>query len=138
EHIRSINIVADGGKILNTQAASASIKLAVQRTLERLYEDDRIEYPQVKVSFCQSENDSSQIGELVYQVIPAAFTQALTQALNCTINSIPLNTDTIFLKIKEQKAFLRKLKEEQEKAESDLTEGQEKEQTENENTTDIE
>lgn len=138
EHIRSINIVADGGKILNTQAASASIKLAVQRTLERLYEDDRIEYPQVKVSFCQSENDSSQIGELVYQVIPAAFTQALTQALNCTINSIPLNTDTIFLKIKEQKAFLRKLKEEQEKTESDLTEGQEKEQTENENTTDIE
>ena len=137
EHIRSINIVADGGKILNTQAASASIKLAVQRTLERLYEDDRIEYPQVKISFCQSENDSSQIGELVYQVIPAAFTQALTQALNCTINSIPLKTDTIFKKIKEQKALLRNLKEEQEKAETGNKE-EEKERTENENSIDAE
>ena len=122
---------------MNTQAASASIKLAVQRTLERLYEDDRIEYPQVKISFCQSENDSSQIGELVYQVIPAAFTQALTQALNCTINSIPLKTDTIFKKIKEQKALLRKLKEEQEKAETGNKE-EEKERTENENSIDAE
>ncbi|MCQ2242498.1 xanthine dehydrogenase family protein [Treponema sp.] len=138
EYIRSISIVADGGKILNTQAASASIKLAVQRTLERLYEDDRIEYPQVKISFCQSENDSSQIGELVYQVIPAAFTQALTQALNCTINSIPLKTDTIFNKIKEQKALLRKISEAQAIAKSTDSDLEKKEQTENENSIDAE
>lgn len=137
EYIRSINIVADGGKILNSSAASSSIRLAVQRSLERLYEDDRIDFPPVKIYFCQSENDSAQIGELVYQVIPAAFTQALTQALNCTINSIPLKTDTIYKKIKEQKAYLKKQMEQQETKEKENQE-QKKEQTENENSTDAE
>lgn len=136
ENIRNITIVVDGGKILNTQAASSSIKLGVQRVLECLFEDDRIEYPQVKVSFFQSERDSSQIGELVYQVIPAAFTQALTQALNCTINSIPLKSDTIFEKIKEQKNILRELKQALE--EEKKTDQQNKEQKENENSTDTE
>ncbi|MBQ0039748.1 MAG: xanthine dehydrogenase family protein [Treponema sp.] len=137
EHIRSINIVADGGKILNTQAASSSIKLAIQRVLECLYEDDRIEYPPVKISFIQSEEDSSQIGELVYQVIPAAFTQALTQALNCTINSIPLKSDSIYGKIKEQKLLMRE-QQERELAEQNKIEEENKEKENNEDSTDTE
>lgn len=137
EFIRCINIVADGGKILNTQAASSTIKLAIQRTLERLYEDDRIEYPQVKIFFCQSENDPSQIGELVYQVIPAAFTQALSQALNCTINSIPLKSDTIFTKIKEQKAILRNQIEKVTQEKIETKEQEKKEQIKNENSNNL-
>lgn len=137
ENIRSMNIVVNGGKILNSQAASSSIKLAVQNVLNNLFEDDRIEYPPVKISFMQSEEESSQIGELVYQVIPAAFTQALTQALNCTINSIPLKSETIFTKIKEQKAFLKEEKE-RKQLENEQFQDAPKEPEKDENTVDSE
>ena len=92
----------------------------------------------MKISFVQSENDSSQIGELVYQVIPAAFTQALTQALNCTINSIPLSSDTIFMKIKEQKKILRELNMKLDMQTNEHKESDNQEAEENENSTDFE
>jgi hypothetical protein len=66
----------------------------------------------------QSEKDPSQIGELIYQVIPAAYTQALTQALNCTINSLPLTTETLYKKIREEKRRIREQKEMQKKEEA--------------------
>lgn len=138
ENIRNINLVVNGGKILSTQAAASTIKLGIQRVLECLFDDDRIEYPPVKISFVQSENDSSQIGELVYQVIPAAFTQALTQALNCTINSIPLSSDTIFMKIKEQKKILRELNMKLDMQTNEHKESDNQEAEENENSTDFE
>lgn len=138
ENIRNINLVVNGGKILSTQAAASTIKLGIQRVLECLFDDDRIEYPPVKISFVQSENDSSQIGELVYQVIPAAFTQALTQPLNCTINSIPLSSDTIFMKIKEQKKILRELNMKLDMQTNEHKESDNQEAEENENSTDFE
>ena len=37
-----------------------------------------------------------QIGENVFQIIPAAYTQALSQALDHTISSLPLSIESIF------------------------------------------
>ncbi|MGN0729172.1 molybdopterin cofactor-binding domain-containing protein [Treponema sp.] len=111
EKIRSIALVLNGGKILNIQAATSTVKLGIQKVLSSLLEDDKVECKNIRISFMQSEKDPSQIGELVHQVIPAAYTQALTQALNCTINSLPLKTDSLFIKIKEQKARIKAMKE---------------------------
>ncbi len=139
EKIRKITMVVNGGKILNVQSATASIRLCIQKVLSSLLKDDKIEIPELKISFKQSEREPSQIGELVYQAIPAAFTQALTQALNCTINLIPFRTDFLYKKLKEQQAFLRnqrKLEEEQQnsrEAKENTTEI-----SEDENSTDTE
>lgn len=116
EEIRSIHIVLNGGKILKTQAAASSIKLSIQKILSSLLEDDRVECKNIKVSFMKSERDPSQIGELAYQVIPAAYTHALTQALNCTVNSLPLTTESLYKKIKEQKAKIKAKKEPEQKS----------------------
>lgn len=118
EEIRGINVIVNGGKILNTQAATSTIKLGLEKVLSSLLEDDRVECTNLKISFMQSEKDPSQIGELIYQVIPAAYTQALTQALNCTINSLPLTTETLYKKIREEKRRIREQKEMQKKEEA--------------------
>ncbi len=139
EQIRNINIIVNGGKILNTKNATTTIKLGVQKVLISLLEDDKIECQNIKVLFMQSEREPSQIGELIYQVIPAAYTQALTQALNCTINSLPLTTKSLFEKIKERKAIL---KSQEEATAKEMQEGQSNNQNEgeakNENSTNIE
>ncbi|HAZ96520.1 MAG TPA: hypothetical protein DCW73_04685, partial [Treponema sp.] len=132
EKIRSINLILNGGKILNVQAATSTVKLGIQKVLSSLLEDDKVECKNIKISFMQSEKDPSQIGELVHQVIPAAYTQALTQALNCTINSLPLKTDSLYKKIKEQKAKIKMQKEQE--AEQKNKEQTEKEETQNENS----
>lgn len=132
EKLRSINLVLNGGKILNIQAATSTVKLGIQKVLSSLLEDDKVECKNIKISFMQSEKDPSQIGELVHQVIPAAYTQALTQALNCTINSLPLKTDSLYKKIKEQKAKIKSQKEQE--AEQKNKEQTEKEETQNENS----
>lgn len=135
EELRSIHIVLNGGKILKTQAAASSVKLGIQKILSSLLEDDRIECKNIKVSFMKSELDPSQIGELAYQVIPAAYTHALTQALNCTVNSLPLTTESLYKKIKEQKAKIKARKEsEQNSADKKDSPQAQEEKRENENS----
>ncbi len=103
EKIRRIDLVVSSGKILNLQAATQAIKLGIQKELFSLLKDDRLECENINIAFVQSEKDPSQIGELVHQVIPSAYSQALTQILACTIDSLPLSVESLYNKIKEQR-----------------------------------
>lgn len=96
EHIRGIWVVVNGGKILSAKAAESTIKLCIQKVFASLIEDETISCNNIHVSFLQSTSDPMQIGELVYQVLPSAFTQALSQALGCTVNILPLCTDSLY------------------------------------------
>ena len=96
EKVREINIIINGGKILNSTAAESNIKLAVQRVLTSLVEEDTIECSSIKIAFMQSEENPTQIGELVYQVLPAAYTEALSQALGCTVSTLPLQSNSLY------------------------------------------
>ena len=107
ETIKSVDLVINGGQILNAKTASAVVRLSVQRTLASLVRGETVECRDVKIRFMQSETEPAKIEELAYQVIPAAYTQALSQALNCTFDSLPLETHSLYAKIKEQKAKLR-------------------------------
>ena len=117
EEIRNVCIIINGGKILNTQAATSSIRLAVQKIFNSLIDDETIEVQNLKISFIQSEENPCQIGELVYHLIPSAYSQALSQALNCEINYLPLKADSIFEKIREQKKLLKEIEEKKKTAE---------------------
>ena len=73
---------------------------------------------------CPSENsngDSAQIGELLYQIIPAAYTQAVSQALGITIDCLPLQTDSLYkmLLAKYRKFEAMKMQKAQEKNNSE-------------------
>lgn len=105
EKIRSITLVLNAGKVINIKSAENSVKLSVQKVMESLVENDFVEYPKVNINFMQSEEEAMCLSDLVYQILPAAYTQALTQVLNCCINVIPLQTDTIYYKLEEQKIF---------------------------------
>ena len=52
--------------------------------------------PAVSVQFTQSDDEPKQIGHLVFSILPAAYTSALSQALASTVNSLPLKTDSLF------------------------------------------
>jgi len=105
EHIRGIWVVINGGQILSARAAESTVKLCIQKVLASLVCEEAISCSNIHVSFMQSESDATQIGELVYQVLPAAYTQALTQALGCTINTLPLRTDTLYNRICDKTAL---------------------------------
>ncbi len=96
EKIRRLTIIISGGKILNKRAAENSIKLGIQKVLSSLIEDDNVECENVRIYFFDSDQNPSQIGELVFQVIPSAYTQAVSQALGCTVNCLPLKSDSLY------------------------------------------
>lgn len=96
ETIREINIVINGGKILNSKAAENSIRLCIEKILTSLVYEDTLECDNVNVSFIASEDDPSEIGELIYQIIPAAYTEALSQAIGKVIDNIPIKTDALY------------------------------------------
>lgn len=96
EKIRGIWIVINGGKILNVRAAESTIKLNIQRVLLSLVEDSIISTDNLHISFYQTNSEPLQIGELVHQILPSAYTQAISQAIGCIVNKLPLQTDSIF------------------------------------------
>ncbi len=106
ENIRGIHLVVNAGKLLHTQAAEYSIKKAVSQTLASLVKDDAPGCEKIKISFVQTNAKPTQIGTLVYQMLPAAYTQAVTQALGCVVNSIPLRTDSLYERLLEEKILL--------------------------------
>ena len=96
EEIKQIVLFIDGGKMLNPQDSEMTIKLEIENILSALVQNENCICDNIKINFLQSNKEPTQIGELVYQVIPAAFTQALSQALGKKISTIPLNAETIY------------------------------------------
>ena len=98
EKIKQIQVFVDGGKILNPVAALSSVRLGIQRILDSLVIREKLDYEiqDIEITFLESDEDPMQIGENVFQIIPAAYTQALSQALDHTISSLPLSIESIF------------------------------------------
>ena len=96
ENIKKISLVIDGGKILNPKAAEKSVASAVQRCLSMLVENEFLQCPVITVNFTQSEEEPKQIGRLVYSMLPAAYTSALSQALAVRVGELPLKCDSLY------------------------------------------
>ena len=96
ENIRGIWVVIDAGKILSVKAAEYSVKASIQQTLRELVEDDTVRCTNIRVQFIQSNSEPKQIGDVVYAILPAAFTSALSQALAITMTRLPIQNDTLY------------------------------------------
>ncbi|WP_294428111.1 xanthine dehydrogenase family protein [uncultured Treponema sp.] len=96
ENLRKICVIIDGGKILSPKAAENSVYRAIQRCLSTLVDEDTLKCPSISVQFTKSEEEPKQIGHLVYSMLPAAYTSALSQALAVTVSEVPLQSDSLF------------------------------------------
>ncbi len=96
ERIRNIILVLSCGRILNRKAAEKTVRLSVEKVLSSLVKNDTIKVENLQIIFMESDDNPAKLGELIYNIIPASYTQALSQALNCSINRIPIETKTIY------------------------------------------
>ena len=103
EKVKQIKIFIDGGKILNPIGAQAAVKLGIQKILSALVSEDILDcnFQNIQILFLESNAEPAQIGEQVYQVIPAAYTQAISQALDCTLDYLPISVESIYDIVKE-------------------------------------
>ena len=114
--IRGVWLAADGGKILSPQRAGAALRTGIVQALgwasrERVfYEGGRIPpelYRSYDIGCPQAlpvhteflKNDSSEprgIGELPFSCVPAAYAQALSQAMDHHFEKIPLGAQELW------------------------------------------
>lgn len=96
EKIKGIWIAIDCGKIYSIKSAESTIKLAIQQELERLVQDTIVSCDQIKISFLSSNETPCQIGKLVHNLIPAAFSSALSMALQKAVTHIPCTEQELY------------------------------------------
>ena len=96
EKINGIWIAIDCGELLSLRAAESSVRLAIQQELERLVKDTRVSCEQIRISFLESKNPPCQIGKLIHNLIPAAFTSALSLALSTQVNRLPCTEQLLY------------------------------------------
>ena len=131
--VRGIWLVVDGGKIISKHRAKRNLTRAVTQALgwtfiedigyingsltEDQYENFSIfsaaDTPPIEIDFLQTdESEVKGIGELPFSCIPAAFMQAVSQAMDHSFKSIPLNRKEIWemLRIKDEEPQLTSAK----------------------------
>ena len=96
EKIKGIWFVVNGGEIINAREAESAIKLKIQLVLNSLRKDEAINTDNIHVFFIQSSSPAAQISQLVYKTLPAAYTQALSQAIGNSANYLPLKNDSLY------------------------------------------
>ncbi|MBD5406130.1 MAG: xanthine dehydrogenase family protein [Treponema sp.] len=128
--ITGIWVAVDCGEILSLKAVESTIKLCIAQELEHLSSDIEVCYPEIKIFFVQSTNPPSQISSLMHNIIPAAYTSALSQAVSSTVRSFPCGEKELFELIeaaKKETSTNRTVKVEKDRAEESSSEEEENE-----------
>jgi len=115
--VRGVWLAVDGGKIISKHRAKRSLMRSVTQALgwsfienidyvngklsEDQYENfsifSQVNTPNVEIEFLQTdESEAKGIGELPFTCIPAAFMQAVSQAMDHSFKSIPLKRKEIW------------------------------------------
>ena len=128
--IRGIWLIVDGGKILSPSSAKHSLKLKTLNALnwacceKVVYIEGKIpgkimqnygqlfseEIIPVHIDFFNNDNAAPKgIGELPYSTVPAAYVQAVSQAMDYHFTKIPLNAVDIWEAEKTKKAIIQEI-----------------------------
>ena len=121
--IRGIWLAVDGGKIISNHRAKRNLTRAVTQALGWTFTED-IEYengilpenqynnfatfslldtPPIQIEFLSTDvNEPKGIGELPFSCVPAAFMQAVSQAMDHCFKSIPLKRNEIWEILRER------------------------------------
>lgn len=125
EKINGIWIAIDCGEILSVKSAENAVRLAVQQELERLVQNETAVCDHISISFMQSNNPPAQIGGIVRNIVPAAFTLAMSQALSAPVTELPCTQEQFYRLAEDAAAAARSAAaKEADAARSDKTEGE--------------
>ncbi len=108
ERIKGIWLVIDCGELFDKAAALKAIRLEIQQQLEMLVRGKSIPCENISISFIQSKNKAGQIGELVRNTLPAAFSSALSLALATQLTRLPCTERQLFELIKQRETRTEK------------------------------
>lgn len=108
ERIKGIWLVIDCGELFDKAAALKAIRLEIQQQLEMLVRGKSIPCENISISFIQSKNKAGQIGELVRNTLPAAFSSALSLALATQLTKLPCTERQLFELIKQRETRTEK------------------------------
>ncbi len=100
-NIRNIWIALDIGSVLNKAAAESSILHACHEILRNLITHRPIQSNDIHITLLESNTEPKQIGQVMYSILPAAFANALSQALGRQITTLPVTDDTLYRMIQE-------------------------------------
>ena len=100
EKIKGVWITIDCGELFDQAAALRTIRLEIQQELGMLVKDKDVSCDSINISFIKSTNKSGQIGGLVHNTLPAAFSTALSLALTTQLTQLPCTEDQLFQLIK--------------------------------------
>lgn len=102
ERIKGIWLAIDCGELFDKAAALRAIRLEIQQQLEMLVKDKSIPCDNITITFIESKNKAGQIGDLVRNTLPAAFSSALSLALATQLTKLPCTEKQIFELIKKR------------------------------------
>ena len=102
EKIKGIWVTVDCGELFDEAAALRTIKLEIQQELTMLVKGKTVPCDAININFIQSANRSGQVGGLIHNTLPAAFSSALSLALTTQLTEIPCTEDLLFKLIRDR------------------------------------
>ena len=102
EKIKGIWVTMDCGELFDEAAARRTLKLEIQQELNMLVKGKTVPCDAINISFIQSSNRSGQVGGLIHNSLPAAFSSALSLALTTQLTELPCTEDLLFQLIRDR------------------------------------
>ncbi len=102
EKIKGIWVTVDCGELFDEAAAERAIRLEIQQELTMLVKGKTVPCDAINVNFIQSNNRSGQVGGLIHNSLPAAFSSALSLALTTQLTEIPCTEELLFQLIQDR------------------------------------
>ena len=102
EKIKGIWVTLDCGELFDEAAARRTIRLEIQQELTMLVKGKTVPCDAINIKFIQSNNRSGQVGGLIHNSLPAAFSSALSLALTTQLTEIPCTEELLFQLIRDR------------------------------------
>ena len=98
--IRKMNVAIDCGKVEDTDGMTNTVLLEIQKIISQLESDGTIKCGEIEVRFADEKNAPAsrarEINHIMYSVVPAAFTSALSLALAHTVENLPTTKEGLY------------------------------------------
>ena len=96
EKIKGIWVTLDCGELYDEAAALRTVRLEIQQELTMLVKGKTVPCDAMHINFVNSGNKSGQIGGLIHNSLPAAFSSALSLALTTQLTELPCTEEQLF------------------------------------------
>lgn len=108
EKIKNIHFCIDCGEVFDKKVAERTVKHAIQIELTNMVENENVTCENINISFIPSKSAPAHIGELVHNTLPAAFSSALSLALNTHLTKLPCTQNLIYSLIQNRNKDIQK------------------------------